>query len=110
IAQLANWWAEVRERSDPKRSPAIAALGELLFMGRSAKVNVLAVAQMLTARSIGGPEARENFAIRCLARYTANAWKMLVPEAAMPRPSRTLGRWQIVVGGQATETQVAYLT
>src|SRR5690606_3002710 len=25
-------------------------------------------------------------------------------------PSRTLGRWQIVVGGQATETQVAYLT
>ncbi|MFG1940395.1 hypothetical protein [Micromonospora tulbaghiae] len=66
--------------------------------------------QMLTARAIGGPEARENFGIRCLARYTANNWKMLVPEAAMPRASRTLGRWQIVIGGQATETQVAYLT
>ncbi|MEW2477792.1 type IV secretory system conjugative DNA transfer family protein [Micromonospora gifhornensis] len=110
IGQLANFWAEARGKGDPKRSPAISALADLLFLGRSAKVNVLAIAQMLTARAIGGPEARENFGIRCLARYTANNWKMLVPEAAMPRASRTLGRWQIVVGGQATETQVAYLT
>lgn len=110
IAQLANWWADTREKSDPKRSPAITALNELAFMGRSAKHNLLAIAQMLTARAIGGPEARENFGIRALARYTANNWKMLVPEAAMPRASRTLGRWQIVVAGQATETQVCYLT
>ncbi|WP_200210899.1 helicase HerA domain-containing protein [Micromonospora coerulea] len=109
IGQLANWWAENRDKSDPKRSPAISALADLLFMGRSAKVNVIAIAQMLTARAIGGPEARENFGIRCLARYTANNWKMLVPEAAMPRASRTLGRWQIVIGGQSTEVQVAYL-
>ncbi|WP_309238182.1 helicase HerA domain-containing protein [Actinoplanes aureus] len=109
IGQLTNYWAEIREKSDPKRSPAVNALGEILFMGRSAKVNVLAIAQMLTARAIGGPEARENFGIRCLARYTVNAWKMLVPEAGMPRSSRTLGRWQIVVGGVATEVQVAYL-
>ncbi|MGW3604293.1 helicase HerA domain-containing protein [Micromonospora sp. NPDC005161] len=110
IGQLANFWAEARGKGEPKRSPAIAALGDLLFMGRSAKVNVLAVAQMLTARAIGGPEARENFGCRLLARYTVNAWKMLTPEAAMPRPSRHLGRWQLVIGGQATETQVAYLT
>lgn len=110
IGQLTNHWAAVREKGDPKRSPAVNALGEILFMGRSAKVNVLAIAQMLTARAIGGPEARENFGVRCLARYTANNWKMLVPEAGMPRASRTLGRWQIVVGGQATEVQVAYLT
>jgi hypothetical protein len=107
IGQLANYWADVREKGDPKKSPAIAALADLLFMGRSAKVNVLAIAQMLTARAIGGPEARENFGIRCLARYTANNWKMLVPEAAMPRASRTLGRWQVVIGGQAIEVQVA---
>jgi hypothetical protein len=110
IGQLTNFWAEVREKSDPKRSPAISALADLLFMGRSAKVNVFAIAQMLTARAIGGPEARENFGIRFLARYTTNNWKMLVPEAAMPRSSRTLGRWQVVIGGQATEVQVAYLT
>lgn len=110
VAQLTNHWAEVRDKSAPRRSPAISALSDLLFMGRSAKVNILAVAQMLTARAIGGPEARENFAVRCLARFTTNAWKMLVPEAAMPRASRTLGRWQIVVGGQSTEAQVAFLT
>lgn len=110
IGQLTNFWAETRVKGEPKKSPAIAALGDLLFMGRSAKVNVLAIAQMLTARAIGGPEARENFGIRALARYTVNAWKMLVPEAGMPRASRTLGRWQIVIGGVATEVQVAYLT
>ncbi|MEU1841905.1 type IV secretory system conjugative DNA transfer family protein [Micromonospora chersina] len=110
IGQLSNFWATARGKGDPKRSPAVAALADLLFMGRSAKVNVLAVAQMLTARAIGGPEARENFGVRLLARYTVNAWKMLAPEAAMPRPSRHLGRWQLVIGGQATEVQVAYLT
>lgn len=109
IGQLANYWADTRLKGEPKKSPAIAALADLLFMGRSAKVNVLAIAQMLTARAIGGPEARENFGIRCLARYTANNWKMLVPEASMPRSSRTLGRWQVVIGGTATEVQVAYL-
>jgi hypothetical protein len=110
VGQLAAYWADVREKSQPKRSPAIGALNDIAYMGRSGKVNLIGVAQMLSARAIGGPEARENFGIRCLGRYTANAWKMLVPEAAMPRPSRALGRWQIVIGGQATETQVAYLT
>jgi hypothetical protein len=110
INLLSQWWADVRDKSDPKRCPSITALNNIAFMGRSAKKNLLAIAQMLTARAIGGPEARENFGIRCLARYTANNWKMLVPEAGMPRSSRTLGRWQIVVGGIATETQVCYLT
>jgi len=110
IGQLGNHWAATREKGDPKRSPAIDALAELLFMGRSAKVNVLAIAQMLTARAIGGPEARENLGIRFLARYTKNNWKMLVPEAAMPRASRVRGRWQMVVGGVSTEVQVVFLT
>lgn len=110
LTQLANWWADNRGKGEPKRSPAVSALGELLFMGRSAKVNVIGVAQMLTARAIGGPESRENFGVRCLARYTANAWKMLAPQAAMPRASRVRGRWQVVIGDQVTECQVAYLT
>jgi hypothetical protein len=109
IGQLTNYWAQVRDKSEPKKSPAVTALAELLFMGRSAKVNVIGIAQMLTARAIGGPEARENFGIRFLARYTANNWKMLVPEAAMPRASRVRGRWQMVVGGAATEVQVVFL-
>src|SRR5262249_33620198 len=103
VGQLAGYWAQVRDRGQPKRSPAINALNDIAYMGRSGKVNLIGIAQMLSARAIGGPEARENFGVRCLGRYTANAWKMLVPEAAMPRPSRVLGRWQIVMAGQATE-------
>lgn len=110
IGYLTDWWHENRSKGDPKTSPAVKGIKELLFMGRSAKVNVIGIAQMLTARAIGGPEARENFGIRALARYSVNNWKMLAPEAAMPRASRTLGRWQIVTGGVATEVQVAYLT
>lgn len=110
LSQLRDHWDQVREKGEPKASPAIRALGELLYMGRSARINVFAVAQMLSARAIGGPEARENFGIRCLARFTSNAWKMLAPQAPMPRASRTLGRWQIVIGQEVTETQVAYLS
>lgn len=110
FAQLRDHWDAVRAKGEAKVSPAVKAFRNLLFMGRSAKVNVLAVAQMLSANTTGGPETRENFGIRCLARYTVNNWKMLVPEAAMPRSSRTLGRWQVVVAGVATETQVCFLT
>lgn len=109
IALLRDHWAEVREKSDPKISPAITALRYISYTGRSAKVHLMAVAQMLSAQASGGPEARENFGIRCLSRYTANAWKMLTPEISMPRASRVRGRWQICVAGEATETQVAFL-
>lgn len=110
MSLLRDHWADVREKGQPKVSPAVKAFRNLLFMGRSAKINVFAVAQMLTANTTGGPESRENFGIRCLARYTRNNWQMLVPEAAMPRASRTQGRWQVVVGGTATECQVCYLS
>jgi hypothetical protein len=110
MARIKLWWDQVREKHEPKTPPAISAFRNLMFMGRSAFIHVLAVAQMLSALATGGPEARENFGIRCLARYTKNNWQMLCDGVAMPRPSRTLGRWQIVVGGEATETQVCYLT
>lgn len=110
FAQLRDVWTDMRRPDQPKTSPAIRAFRNLLFMGRSAKINLFAVAQMLTANTTGGPESRENFGIRALARFTKNNWMMLAPEAAAPKPSRTLGRWQIVVGGTATECQVAYLS
>lgn len=110
VSQLRQWWEDNREKGDPRTSPAIVAFRNIMFMGRSAKVNLFGVAQLLTANTTGGPEARENFGVRCLARYTANAWKMLAPECPMPRKSKTRGRWQIVIAGEATETQVAYLS
>lgn len=93
----------------PKASPAIKAAKDILFMGRSAKVNMVAIAQLLSALAIGGPEARENLGIRGLARFTRNAWKMLAGDVRMPRPSRTRGRWHFVIGGEVTEVQVVYL-
>lgn len=111
VSRLGYYWENLRERGQPKTSPAIASLRDILFMGRSTGINCIAVAQMLTARAIGGPEARENFSTRCLTRYSSNSWKMLAPEAGRP-PARSsiLGRWQIVKAGTAHETQVMYLT
>lgn len=109
ISRLQRHWDAVREKGDRKTSPAVEGLGEVLFMGRAVKENVVAVAQMMTARTLGGPEARENFAVRILARYTRNAWNMLVPEIQpMPRSSRHAGRVQVCIAGQATETQVLF--
>jgi hypothetical protein len=109
--RLAAHWRKTKDKNDPAVSPAVEALGDILFMGRAVRVNVIAVAQMMTAKTLGGPEARENFATRIMARYTVNAWKMLVPEVwPMPRSSRHRGRVQVVIAGTAQETQVVYFT
>jgi hypothetical protein len=111
IGKLKRYWAKIREKEDPKESPAIDALGEVLFMGRAVKMHVLLVAQSATANALGGPEMRENFATRILARYTQNAWKMLVPEVSpAPKSTRHIGRAQVVLGGVAHETQVLFMT
>lgn len=111
ISKLKRYWTQTRGKNDPKESPAIDALREVLFMGRAVRLNVLLVAQSATAAALGGPEVRECFATRILARYTRNAWMMLVPEVQpVPRSTRHVGRAQVVLGGVATETQVVFLT
>jgi hypothetical protein len=107
---LKQWWRNNRAPGDQPTSPAIVALGELLFMGRAVRIHVLAVAQLATAKDLGGPEQRENYAVRILARYTANAWKMLVPECNFAPSTRHPGRAQVCIGGVATETQVLLMT
>lgn len=111
MKQLARYWERIREAGDPKTSPAIDALAEILFMGRQVHLHVLLVAQSATARALGGPEMRENFATRILARYTQNAWRMLVPEVhPTPKSTQHMGRAQVVLGGIAHETQVLFMT
>lgn len=108
--RLQSHWQEIRGSDDPKRSPAVDALADALYMGRAVRIHVLALGQMLTARALGGPELRECFGTRILARYTANAWRMLLPEVwPMPKSSRHPGRVQVGLAGQARETQVAFL-
>ncbi|MGW0703029.1 pRL2-11 [Streptomyces sp. NPDC002867] len=111
MKQLTRYWEKIKEKGDPKISPAVDALAEILFMGRAVRLHVLLVAQSATARALGGPEMRENFATRILARYTQNAWRMLVPEVQpAPKSTRHIGRAQVVLGGSAHETQVMFMT
>lgn len=111
MRQLTRYWEKIRESGDSKTSPAVDALAEILFMGRQVRLHVLLVAQSATARALGGPEMRENFATRILVRYTLNAWRMLVPEVApAPKPTNHPGRVQVVRGGRAHETQVLLLS
>lgn len=109
--RLRAHWRQVREPGDPERSPAVEAIEDALFMGRQVRVNIVAVAQKMSVRASASGEARENMGIRILGRYTASAWKMLVPEVSpMPPASPQPGRIQVVVGSTARETQVGRLT
>jgi hypothetical protein len=54
--------------------------------------------------ALGGPEVREQFYTRILARYTVNAWRMLAPEIPpAPKSAKHTGRAQVVMGGTAGE-------
>ncbi|MFI5945525.1 pRL2-11 [Streptomyces uncialis] len=111
MKQLARYWERIRESGDPKVSPAVDALNEILYMGRQLRMHVLLVAQSATARALGGPEVREQFATRILARYSVNAWRMLAPEVhPAPKSTKHRGRAQVVSGGSARETQVLFFT
>lgn len=125
MSELEDYWTEVRTKNAgnrfwqvPRRSPAVKALHKLLSMGRAANVNVIAVAQRASVASMGGGssygasggDARENFAVRILARYTHSTWKMLIPDCDYVPPSEHIGRAQVARGADATETQILYLT
>jgi hypothetical protein len=109
MARLRRYWTDNRAKDEGKKSPAIEALEGALFMGRQVRINMFAVAQMMTALAAGSGAARENMGIRILGRYTRNAWKMLVPEHDMPPRSMKPGRVQVVTS-KIQMCQVAYLT
>ena len=99
FSKLRRYWSTIRTSGDPQLSPAVEGFQDLLFMGRAVQIHVLAITQMATAKDLGGPEARENFVVRILARYTPNAWKMLVPEITY-RPAPTIpGRVMVCRSG-----------
>lgn len=109
--KLTNFWTATREKDDPKRSPAVEALGDLVNMGRQVHMHVIAIGQRIETRTLGGGDVRESFGIRCLSRYSVQTWKMLCADVwPMPKKSSTRGRWQIVTNGETTETQVAFLS
>ena len=109
--ELRKYWQQVRPSAEHRTSPAVAAFGRLVFMGRQVRVHSLTVAQQATAAAVGGGAMRENYATRVLGRATRNTWRMLAPEITpVPGSSRHAGRVHVVLGGVAHETQVVEFT
>lgn len=89
---------------------AMDALRDIAFMGRAAKVHLLAVGQFLDARTMGG-DIRECFSTRILIRYTKNTWTMLAYDCGLPQTApEQVGRGMVCRAGKARETQFLYLT
>ena len=103
--RLKQYWASIRDKEDPKRSPALDGLAALSFAGRAVRMHLIVIGQMLTAATLGGGDVRENIGVRMLARYTANSWKMQT-DLPMPPPSDVPGRVQIIASGTVREAQV----
>jgi hypothetical protein len=105
VAQLRSYWREIRGKSDAVRSPALTALDEISFTGRSVKVNLVYIGQRLSDKATGGGgDARENIGVIVFSRYRPSTWKMLAPDFAMPPKNLHPGRLQ-VVSDQVQETQ-----
>jgi hypothetical protein len=106
---LKQHWADIRQKDQPKKSPALTAFGAVAFAGREVKMHLLVIGQQLTADTLGGGGAggavRENIGVKCLARYSANAWKMQAGDIPMPPSPWVPGRVQCLAGGSIDEAQ-----
>lgn len=111
VSRVRRWYDQTKQPGMPRRAPGIDALADILFMSRQVNMTVIMVAQSGTVASLGGdPAVREQFAARCLARYSQNAARMLVPEVSpLPKSSRHLGRATVVTGGEPHATQVIWM-
>lgn len=90
---------------------AVDAFRDIMFLGRAARVHVVAVAQFADARTMGGGAIRECFNTRVLIHYSKQAWTMLAWDCGLPQaaPEET-GRGMVCRGGKARETQFINLT
>ncbi|MEW1724733.1 hypothetical protein [Streptomyces sp. NPDC093109] len=108
LHQLARYWDTIREKDDPKTSPAVDALEYVLFVGRQDRIHVLVSSQR--ANGILGA-GRENFSTVVLGRVTTPTWKRLAPQIhPTPEPNTQSGRVHVVQGWNAHPTQVLLLT
>lgn len=106
VPRLRAWW---RDNGSGGPSPAIEALAAVSAAGRQVRINLLLIAQRLSAAASGGGDSRENIGIRILGRYSAQAWAMLAAEFPMPAPDDHPGRVQVVTS-KVAECQVATLS
>jgi hypothetical protein len=108
--RLDRYWKSIRVTGDPALSPALSALANVANMGREVRVHVFMAGQSITAKVTGGPEGRESYSARMMARATAQQWAMLARQIK-PAPTKRQGpgRWHIVVGDTLTEFQAPFM-
>lgn len=110
MQRLRTWWDSARQPGDPKVTPALGWLSDILLMGRQAKIHAILSAQLGTARSMGGlPELREQTSTRVI-RGTVAAWRMLAPEHRPPATGPILGRVHVVAGSRIHSCQIPLIT
>jgi hypothetical protein len=108
---LKQYWADVRDRDDPKRSPAFAGLGAVAFAGRALKMHMFLIGQMLTADVTGAKDSsvKSNVGVWAMARYGAPGWRTAVGDVPMPPSPDHPGRIQLAVARGVSEVQVPLL-
>lgn len=104
------WWAQVKKPSDPKVHPVFTSLNLALAQGRQAKMNIFSVFQRMSAKASGGGDARENYGVKILARFSANTWKILIGSSPVWRSSRHAGRAVIDSGDDPRWVQMVFLS
>jgi hypothetical protein len=109
---LKRYWAENREKGQPKQSPAIAGLSALSCAGRASDIHEWLIAQLLTVESTGVKDStiRTNAGIKGMVRWDPGGWAMAVGKH-IPMPAQTTipGRIQLVTRNGPREAQVPYL-
>jgi hypothetical protein len=106
--QLRQHWADIREPSDVKKSPALTSFGAVAFAGRAVRMHLILIGQMLTADVTGSKDSsvKENIGVTALARYGAPGWATAVGKnVPMPPSPSVLGRVQLVTASGVRETQ-----
>ncbi|MFH9829396.1 hypothetical protein [Streptomyces bobili] len=95
---------------DPKTSPAVAALEEVLHEGRQARIHVIYDGPGIVGGRLA-PGTREQFATVILARVSTGMWQRLAPIVdPAPKSSPLPGRVHVVQEGDAHPAQVLLMT
>jgi hypothetical protein len=89
----AEYWDDVREKTDKKIAPIWRSIARVLRLGREYDMRVIVATQRLDSKSTGGLGLRDLFGFRGLAGFRRNQWMMLIGTTPVPKSSPITGRW-----------------